>query len=134
MYRSGGWLGPATSKHMETSVEFMSYFGLDVHKRTISYCVRQSDGTIVQEGSVPALRESLDELVAQVPPPCFIGLEATLFTAWVYDHLLSKGICVRVAHPAMLKAIFAGERKNDEIDARKLGSSQMQLFSRMPPV
>ena len=98
----------------------MIYVGLDVHKRTISYCVRYSDGTILQEGCVPALRETLDELAAQVPGPCLIGLEATLFTAWVYDHLTSEGFQVKVAHPAMLKAIFAGKRKNDEIDARKL--------------
>ena len=26
----------------------MHYVGLDIHKRTISYCVRQSDGTILQ--------------------------------------------------------------------------------------
>jgi transposase len=98
----------------------MIYVGVDVHKRTISYCVRHSDGTILQEGCVPALREALDELLAQVPAPCMIGLEATLFTAWVYDHLIANGVAVKVAHPSMLKAIFAGKRKNDEIDARKL--------------
>ena len=67
-----------------------------------------------------ALRAELDELLAEVPAPCVVGLESTLFTAWVYDHLTAKGISVKVAHPAMLKAIFAGKRKNDEIDARKL--------------
>jgi transposase len=98
----------------------MNYVGLDVHKRTISFCVRSPDGRILQEGSVPTLREALDELLSEVPAPCLVGLEATLFTAWVYDHFTAKGISVKVAHPAMLKAIFAGKRKNDEIDARKL--------------
>lgn len=37
----------------------------EVHKRAISYCVRHPDGTILQEGSVPALPEKLDELVAK---------------------------------------------------------------------
>ena len=27
----------------------MHYVGLDIHKKSISYCVRQSDGTIVHE-------------------------------------------------------------------------------------
>jgi len=98
----------------------INYVGLDVHKRTISFCVRSPDGRILQEGSVPALREALDELLSEVPAPHLVGLEATLFTAWVYDHFTVKGISVKVAHPAMLKAIFAGKRKNDEIDARKL--------------
>ena len=69
---------------------------------------------------MPALREALDELLSEVPAPCLVGLEVTLFTAWVYDHFTVKGISVKVAHPAMLKAIFAEKRKNDEIDARKL--------------
>jgi hypothetical protein len=32
------------------------YVGLDVHKKTISYCVKRIDGTIVSEGQVPARR------------------------------------------------------------------------------
>lgn len=33
----------------------MHYVGLDVHKKTISYCLRQSDGTIVREGTIAQL-------------------------------------------------------------------------------
>jgi len=32
----------------------MHYVGLDVHKKTISYCVREADGNIVQEGLMEA--------------------------------------------------------------------------------
>ena len=84
----------------------MNYVGLDVHKRTISFCVRSPDGMILREGSMIALRAELDELLAEVPAPCVVGLESTLFTAWVYDHLTTKGVSVKVAHPAMLKAIL----------------------------
>lgn len=52
--------------------------------------------------------------------PWIAGMEATLFTAWVYDYLTELSGVVKVAHPAMLKAIFAGKHKNDRIDARKL--------------
>ncbi len=84
----------------------MNYVGLDVHKRTISFCVRSPDGTILQEGCMTALGEELDKLLAEVPAPCVVGLESTLFTEWVYDHLTAKGISVKVAHSAMLKAIL----------------------------
>src|SRR5579862_2681123 len=47
-------------------------------------------------------------------------MEATLFTGWVFDHFTQRSAAVKVAHPAMLKAIFAGKHKNDRIDARKL--------------
>ena len=29
----------------------MHYVGLDIHEKTISSCVRQADGTIIQEAS-----------------------------------------------------------------------------------
>lgn len=38
----------------------MDYIGLDVHKRTISYCVKDGSGTIYAEGTIPA---------TPVPPP-----------------------------------------------------------------
>jgi len=98
----------------------MTYVGLDIHKKTISYCVRRVDGVILQQGTLAASRDALDAWMRHLPMPCMAGMEATLFTAWVYDHLVKTGLSVKVAHPAMLKAIFAGKKKNDRIDAQKL--------------
>ena len=36
------------------------YVGLDIHKKSISYCIRQADGTIQEEGQVVANRQALD--------------------------------------------------------------------------
>jgi transposase len=47
-------------------------------------------------------------------------MEATMFTGWVYDHLMKHSPQVKVAHPAMLKAISAGKKKNDRVDAQKI--------------
>jgi len=98
----------------------MHYIGLDVHKKTISYCVRQSDGTILHEGTIAATRQALEAWMGQQPQPWTAGMEATMFTGWIYDHLESGGATVKVAHSAMLKAIAAGKKKNDQIDARKI--------------
>jgi hypothetical protein len=38
----------------------MYYIGLDVHKRTISYCVKDGSGTIHAERAIPATRFDLD--------------------------------------------------------------------------
>lgn len=43
-----------------------------------------------------------------------------MFTGWIYDHLRPRAQELKVAHPAMLKAIFAGKKSNDKIDARKI--------------
>ena len=98
----------------------MNYAGLDIHKKSISWCVRQADGTIIQESTIAATRQALDEWVRRLPQPWMAGMEATLFSGWIYDHLVSGGAVVKVAHPAMLQAIAAGKKKNDRVDARKI--------------
>src|ERR1700722_1537135 len=49
-----------------------------------------------------------------------MAMEATIFTGWIYDHLLPHAEKVKVAHPRMLRAIAASKKKNDQIDARKI--------------
>jgi hypothetical protein len=38
----------------------MYYIGLDVHKKTISYCVKDAAGQIHQEGKIGSTRRELD--------------------------------------------------------------------------
>src|SRR2546430_8014832 len=40
----------------------MYYIGLDVHKKTISYCVKDASGRVHQEGKLGATRRELDIL------------------------------------------------------------------------
>lgn len=47
-------------------------------------------------------------------------MEATIFTGWVYDFLKPYAVDLKVAHPAMLKAITAAKKKNDRADAEKI--------------
>jgi transposase len=42
------------------------------------------------------------------------------FTGWVYDRLMKYSPRVKVAHPAMLKAISAGKKNNDRVDAQNI--------------
>jgi hypothetical protein len=39
----------------------MNYIGLDIHKESISPCMRQADVTIIQEFTITATRQALDE-------------------------------------------------------------------------
>ena len=48
------------------------YIGLDIHKRTISYCIKAIDGTLIGQGKVDADRKSLGEWAKGLPGP---GLE-----------------------------------------------------------
>src|ERR1700726_1102465 len=98
----------------------MYYIGLDVHKKTISYCVKDASGQIHQEGKVGATRWELDDWMNRLPQPWTVAMEATIFTGWIYDHLLPHAQQVKVAHPLMLRAIAAAKKKNDRIDAGKI--------------
>ncbi len=98
----------------------MYYIGLDVHKKTISYCVKDVAGRVCQEGKIGSTRYELDAWIKTLPQPRMIAMEATIFTGWIYDHLLPHAEKVKVAHPLMLRAIAAAKRKNDTIDARKI--------------
>jgi Transposase len=98
----------------------MNYIGLDVHKKTISYCVKDAAGQVLQEGKVGSTRRELDCWIKTVPHPRTIAMEATIFTGWIYDHLFPHAEKVKVAHPLMLRAIAAAKKKNDTIDAGKI--------------
>jgi len=98
----------------------MYYIGLDVHKRTISYCVKDGSGAIHAEGTIPATRFDLDRWMKTLPQPWTAAMEATVFTGWIYDHLQPHAAALKVAHPVMLRAIAAAKKKNDRIDASKI--------------
>ena len=101
-------------------MDSMYYISLDVHKKTISYCVKDGSGRIYAEAEIPATRLDLDIWMKTLPQPWTAAMEATIFTSWIYDHLLPHAATVKVAHPLMLRAIAAAKKKNDRIDANKI--------------
>ena len=96
------------------------YIGLDVHKKSISFCVKRGDGQIVEEGKLPATRPALRQWAQQRSEPWHAALEATLFGGWIYDTLHPYAGQLQMGHPAMMKAIAASKKKNDRLDARKI--------------
>ena len=96
------------------------YIGFDVHKKTIQYCIKLADGTLVSEGRIQATHAGLAEWVARQKVPWKGAMEATMFTAWIYDDLVGHAVELKVAHSAMLKAIAAGKHASDRLDARTI--------------
>ena len=96
------------------------YVGLDVHKKTISYCMKESDGTIVDEGTLRATRRAVLSWAQSMNVPWMGAMEATMFTGWVYDTLVPYAEDLQVGHSFMLRAIVASKKKSDRVDARKL--------------
>ncbi len=96
------------------------YIGFDVHKKSVSFCVKSSDGQIVEEGRIRAARQALQLWAQQRPQPWHGGMEATLFSGWIYDTLKPLATELQMGHPAMMKAIGASKKKSDKLDARKI--------------
>ena len=98
----------------------MNYIGLDVHKKTISYCVKDVSGHVQQEGEVGSTRRELD---------CWMRSFATALDSGDGGDDLQRldlrspaAACaqIKVAHPLMLRAIAAAKKKNDQIDASEI--------------
>lgn len=96
------------------------YIGLDIHKKTIAYCIKKIDGSHVGRGTVAAERKALSKWLSELPGQWCGAMEATIFSGWVYDFLRPHAVDLKVAHPAMLKAITAAKKKNDRADAEKI--------------
>jgi transposase len=79
------------------------YIGFDVHKKTIAYCVKNADGQIVEEGTLQAQRAELRRWAKRRQG----AMEATLFSAWIYDTLKPYTQQLSMGHPAKMKAITA---------------------------
>jgi hypothetical protein len=77
----------------------MYYVEVDVQKGTISYCVKHGSGKVHAEGTIPATRFSLDRWIRTLPLPWTTAMEATVFSGWIYDHLLPHAAALKVAHP-----------------------------------
>lgn len=98
----------------------MHYIGFDIHKKTIAFCEKEIDGTIVDQDTIPATRNALSIWSKQRACAWTGAMEATMFTGWIYDFLLPYAAELKVAHPAMLKAITAAKNKNDRSDAEAI--------------
>ena len=63
-----------------SSETIMYYIGLDVHKKAISYCVKDAAGRVCQEGKIGSTRHDLDAWLKTLSQPRMIAMEATIFT------------------------------------------------------
>src|SRR5258708_39230057 len=74
----------------------MYYIGLDVHKKTISYCVKDASGQVHQEGQIGATRWELDGWIKTLPHPLRVAMEATIFNGQISYHLVPHAELLRV--------------------------------------
>jgi transposase len=96
------------------------FVGLDIHKRNIAFCEKDLTGQTVAHGTIAARTQELIAFAQSRGKPWVGGIEATLFSGWVYDVLAPYAVELHVGHPARLKAL--SKNKNDRIDAELLAN------------
>lgn len=96
------------------------FVGLDIHKHSITFCEKTAWGQIVAQGAITARRGELVSFAQSRAQPFIGGMEATLFSGWVYDTLAPYAVELHVGHPVRLKAL--SKNKNDRIDAEMLSN------------
>jgi hypothetical protein len=89
----------------------MHFIGLDIHKKIIAFCIKTASGRIIKRGTISATRQAVNKWLENLPQPWMAAMEATLFTGWIYDFLKPHAYQIKVAHPAMLKAITAAKKR-----------------------
>src|SRR6266566_8380855 len=93
----------AQKAHLENPMTALHYIGFDVHKKTISFCIKTAAGEIIEEGVVAAQREVLRQWAAARPQPWRGAMEAMLFGGWIYGTLQPYSQELEIAHPAKMK-------------------------------
>lgn len=98
----------------------MKYVGLDVHYRTSSYCILDTNGRQVKSQTVRGYWPKVLKALKEIRGPWTVCFEASCGYGYLHRELSRMAKRVVVAHPGQLRLIFRSKRKNDRIDAGKL--------------
>src|SRR5260370_8606200 len=96
---------PAQKAHTENPMNALHYIGFDVHKKTISFCVKTSAGEIVEKGSLLAQPNVLRQWSGARSLPWKGALETTLLSGSINHTLKPSPWPSPISHPATLQPI-----------------------------
>ena len=97
----------------------VKYIGLDVHKESISICVRNSVGKVVMESVIETKASTILQFIDGLRGDLRVTFEEGTSAAWLYDLLKPHVARVVVCNPRKTALLKHGN-KNDRIDAGKL--------------
>ena len=103
----------------------VKYIGLDVHKESISICVRNSVGKVVMESVIETKASTILQFIDGLRGDLRVTFEEGTWAAWLYDLLKPHVSGVEVCNPRK-NALLKDGSKSDRIDANKL-SEQLYM-------
>jgi transposase len=97
------------------------FVGMDLHKRTSNFCVKDRDGDKIVEKKILTDRAQVTEFIRSLRNDNLSVAMEPVSQWYVYADLLeSLGCDVHLAHPMKVKAIASARIKTDAIDASVL--------------
>jgi IS1 family transposase len=103
------------------------FIGLDVHKKSTTYAVRDKIGNIVTDGKTATVYSELFKRLRPYLKSSLIGLESCTSYYTLYQHFLKNKHNVKVANTIQLRQLIT---KNDTLDAKRL--SEMLRLGTFP--
>lgn len=96
------------------------YIGMDLHKTTSSFCVKDQEGAVIRQEKVLTDRNEIRRFVRSFNAPLSLVVEPVSQWYTYADFLEELGVDVHLAHPMRVKAIASARIKTDKIDASVL--------------
>jgi transposase len=102
----------------------MIYVGMDIHKKTTTYCAIDHKGKVIKRGKVPSGEAGWLGIVGQWSlDQVRVALETGGMSWWVVDMLRQAGIEPVVVDARRFKMIAASKKKSDRRDALALAEA-----------
>jgi transposase len=109
----------------------IKYIGMDVHKESISACVRNSVGKVVMECVIETKASMILQFIDGLRGDLQVTFEEGTSAAWLYDLMKPHVTKLVVCDPRKNKSMREGNQ-NDKIDARRL--AELLRLDHLTPV
>src|SRR6202163_3758477 len=109
----------------------VKYIGLDVHKESISICVRNSVGKVVMESVIETKASTILQFIDGLRGDLRVTFEEGTSAAWLYDLLKPRVTKLLVCDPRKNASMREGNQ-SDKIDARRL--AELLRLNHLHPV
>lgn len=98
-------------------METKYFIGLDVHKNSTTYAVRDPKGFVLLEGQCATQYKDLDERFQRYKAWAEVGMEASTSYYVVYQEFLKNGYAIKIANTIQMRQLIS---KSDKLDANRL--------------
>src|SRR6201988_696971 len=94
--------------------------GVDLGDQRSHFCILGLQGETLSEGQLQTREAEVAEFF-QAIPPARVVMEVGTHSAWIQEIIAGEGHEVVVANPRLMEGSKRRKRKNDRIEAKKLG-------------